>query len=741
MTITTARRICPLCEACCGLLVESADGRLTKVRPNADDVFSKGYSCVKGLNLAAIDNDPDRLRRPMIREHGELRDASWDEAFALIAKRLPEIIEVDRNACAVYLGNPYAHNLDLQLYGSALLSALRTRSLYSAATIDSMPRNAANGLMYGTGFGIPVPDIARTQFLLVLGSNLLISNGSTMSAPGLPDKLRELRRRGGRFVVVDPVQTRTTRLADQHVAIRPGADAYLLMAMISVLADDGSIRLRAAEGLVEGLNEVLELAAPFTPEAVADRCGIPAVAIRDLARELTAADSAAVHARIGANTQEFGTVTSWLVDVLNVITGNLDRPGGVMFALPPAGGANTRAAKNGGWPHSRWATRVRGARELQGEVPLACLAEEIETPGAGQVRALVTIAGNLARSAPNSARLEKAFGQLEFMVCVDNYLNETTRHADVILPGPRMTTRGHFDIVINQTASHNAARYSPVLDSVGEGELSEREIMLRLAAIVRGNYSDFDLDAADAAMALDQARRLPLPDGVTPELAVQATGSHRGNERLLDLMLRSGPYGDGFGEPTNGLTLQKLIEHPDGVDLGPPRSRLPEVLRTASGRIELAPELLVADVERLRARLDSPPPETVLVGRRQMRGMNSWLHNSVPATSSSGCTLFVHPQDAERLGLADGGVAMVSSAVGSLEAEVEITDAVPPGVVSLPHGWGHSGNDTRLARAGRSPGVNVNLLTDDETCEAVTGTPYYSGIPVTLKRPRDRSRS
>ena len=720
--MTPARRICPLCEACCGLLVDVDGGRLSTVRPNPDDVFTKGYSCVKGLNLAEIDNDPDRLIRPMVRVAGELRDTSWADAFALIADRLPPLIADDRDACAVYLGNPFAHNLDLQLYGSALLSALRTRSLYSAASVDSMPRNAANGLIYGTGFGIPVPDIARTQLLVLLGSNPMVSNGSTMSAPNLPGKLRDLRRRGGRLVVVDPVRTRTTRVADQHLPIRPGADAYLLMALICVIAAEGRIRLRAADGLVDGLDDVLRLAEPFTPEVVADRCGIAADVIRNLARELATTDRAAVHARIGANTQEFGTISSWLVDVLNVITGNLDREGGVMFALPPAGGPNTRAGKPGGWPHSRWATRVRGARELQGELPLACLAEEIETPGAGQVRALITIAGNIARSAPNSARLERAFGQLEFMVCVDNYLNETTQHADVILPGARLVTRGHFDTVINQTASHNVARYSSPLDGLRPDELSEREIMLRLAAIVRGDPGEFDIDAADEATALTQARRLPLPLGVTPERAV-ADSPHRGNERLLDLMLRSGPY---------GLTLDDLLARPDGIDLGAPQPRLPEVLRTASGRVELAPDLLVADVERLRAGLDAPAPDLVLVGRRQQRGMNSWLHNAIAPTRSSRCTLFVHPDDAERFGLTDGRPATVTSATGQLDAVVEVSAAVPPGVVSLPHGWGHDATDARLGVATREPGANVNLLTDDEACEAVTGTPCYTGVPVVL---------
>ena len=721
--MTTGKRICPLCEACCGLLLEIDDGAIVRVRPDPDDVFTHGFSCVKGLNLGAIEDDPDRLRTPMVRIGGTLREVGWDEAFQAVADRLPPLIADDRNACAVYLGNPFAHNLDLQLYGSALLSALRTRNLYSAATIDSMPRNASAGLMFGTGYGIPVPDIARTELLVVIGSNLLVSNGSTMSAPNLPEKLRDLRRRGGRLVVIDPVRTRTAKIADTHLAVRPGADAYLLMAMVSVIAADGLVRLRAADGLVAGLDEVVALSAPFTPETVAGRCGIDADVIRALAREIATTDRVAVHARIGANTQEFGTISSWLVDVLNVMTGNLDRPGGVMFALPPAGGPNTRAAKPGGWPHSRWSSRVRGAKELQGELPLACLAEEIETPGPGQVRALITVAGNIARSAPNSGRMAEALAHLDFLVCIDNYLNETTRHADVILPGARQITRGHFDTVINQTASHNVARYSPPLDVTRPGELSEREIMLRLAALLRGDADPFDLDAADDAMASALARRLPLPAGTTSTELV-GSSRHRGSERLLDLMLRTGPY--------PGLTLDRLLERPDGIDLGPPQPRLPEVLRTPTGMIELAPTLVVDDVARLRAGLDVPAPDLVLVGRRQVRGMNSWLHNSVPATRSSGCTLFVNPVDADRMDLGDGDATVVSSVTGTLTAVVEITDEVPAGVVSLPHGWGHGATGSRLSVADRQPGSNVNLLTDDVGGDAVTGTPSYTGVPVTL---------
>jgi formate dehydrogenase len=725
----TTTRICPLCEACCGLDVTVDGERITAVRPNPRDVFSHGYACPKGLALASLDADPDRLRTPLVRDGGGWREVSWHDAFAAVDRALPPLLAAHgSNACAVYLGNPYGHNLDLQLYGPALLSALRTRNLFSAASVDSMPKHLATGLMFGTGFGIAVPDIDRTDHLLVLGSNLLVSNGSTMSAPGLPQRLRALRRRGGRLVVVDPVRTRTAAAADEHIPIRPGADAYLLLAMVAVIAEDDLVRLRAVDGLVDGLDTVLELAAGFPPEAVADRCGIPADVIRRLARDLARAERAAVHARIGTTTQEFGTLCSWLVDVLNVVTGNLDREGGAMFALPPAGSATTRPATGAGWPHGRWTSRVRKAPELQGELPLACLAEEIDTGGEGRVRALITVGGNPARSAPNSARLEQALGRLDFMVSVDTYLNETTRHADVILPAPRLATRGHFDLVINQTAVRNAARYSPPLLARAPGERGEDEIMLRLASIAAGTGPRPDLRAADDALAHRAARRA----SADPVIALAAVAPRTGAERLLDIALRAGPYGDRFGDEPDELTLDRLLAAPDGIDLGPLRPRLPGALRTPTGRIDLAPSLIVTDVERLRAGLSAPRPDLVLVGRRQMRGMNSWLHNALPLTRSGRCTLQVNPADATTAGLSDAGRAVVRSTTAEVEAEVEITDGVPPGVVSLPHGWGHDGGDLRLSSAVAEPGVNVNDLTDDLACEPLTGTPYFTGVPVTL---------
>lgn len=725
--------ICPLCEAGCGLTVQLEGQHLSGVRPNADDVFSKGYACPKGLALDAVVADRDRVTEPMLRVGDGWDTCTWTEAFDAIQARLVPLLDGGRDSCAVYLGNPFGHNLDLQLYGPGLLSALSSRNVYSAASLDTMPTNMANGLVFGTSFGIPVPDIARTELLLVLGSNLLVSNGSLMSAPGLPGKLRELRRRGGRLVVVDPVRTRTAAAADEHLVIRPGADAYLLAALVNVLAEEGLVRLRRAEHHVAGLDEVLHALALFTPEAVAGRCGLAAPTIRRLARELAGADRAVVHGRIGTSTQEFGTLASWLVDVLNVVTGNLDREGGAMFSLPPAGAPNTRPARPGaGWPHGRWKSRVRGAPELQGELPTACLAEEIEHPGAGRVRALITVAGNPARSVPNSARLEAALDGLDLMVSVDSYLNETTRHADVVLPAPRLITRGHFDILGNQTASHDAARYSAPLVPPAPHERAESEIMLRLAAIARGVGWRIDLEKADDELAEKTARRFCTPLGLDPAEALRAVAPRRGSERLLDLHLRTGPYGDRFGR-RDGLTLDRLLDRPDGIDLGPLRPRLPDVLRTPSGRIELAPPEILADVGRLRAGLHTPAPSTVLVGRRQLRGMNSWLHNAVPPTGSGRCTLHICADDADRTGVADGDTVLVRTGVGSVHVPVEVTESIGPGVVSLPHGWGHTGPGLRITTAERAPGVNVNVLLDDTRCEPLTQTPLFTAVPVEVR--------
>jgi anaerobic selenocysteine-containing dehydrogenase len=732
---TTVFRTCPLCEATCGLELTIRDGAVTRIRGDEDDVFSRGFICPKGTTLGHLHDDPDRLRGPMVRRDGRLRAATWEEAFAEVARRLPPVMQRHgRNAVAVYLGNPTVHNLSGLLYGRVLLRALGTRNLFTASTVDQRPKEISSALLFGTMLTHAVPDLDRTSYLLLLGANPYESNGSLATAPDWPGRLRRIRERGGRFVVVDPKRTRTAEHASEHVPIRPGSDAHLLLAMVNTLFSEGLVDLgdRVRE-FVSGVDAVERLARDFTPEAVAPLCGIGAATIRRLARELAAAPSAAVYGRTGTCTQAFGTIASWLVDVLNVLTGNLDRPGGAMFPKPAAGAPNTLGAPRHGRETriGRWRSRVRGLPETFGELPVACLAEEIGTPGEGQVRALITVAGNPALSAPNSGHLQRALGSLEFMVCVDFYVNETTRHADVILPPPSPLARGHYDLGFYLFSLRNVANYSPPSLPLEPGQLDEWQILCKLALAAQGLGPDADPALADDAairVLVDQAVGDPSSpfhqrqtDDVLAELAPRT-----GPERILDFMLRAGPY---------RLTLDTLLEHPHGVDLGPLEPRLPEVLRTPSGMVELAPEPLVADVERLRASLagthDHDDGTLVLIGRRHLRSNNSWMHNLEPlARGKARCTLQVNPADAARLGLTDSGTARVSSRTGTLVASVEVTDAITAGVVSLPHGWGHGLPGSAMAVARAHPGVNSNLLADDEHYDELSGNAVLNGIPV-----------
>ncbi len=740
----TAFRTCPLCEATCGLALTFDGDRPVAVRGDADDVFSHGFLCPKGAALTQLHDDPDRVRTPLIRDGDGFRAASWDEAFRLIDERLTPILQADRNAVAVYLGNPGAHNLASMLYGRVLLRALSTRNVFSASSVDQLPKQMASALMFGTGTTLAVPDVDRTDHLVILGANPLASNGSLMTAPDMRGRLRALRDRGGKLVVIDPRRTRTAELADEHHFIRPGTDAQLLFAIVHVLLDEGLARpAPRVAALCDGLPELPALAAPFTPEAVAGVCGIAAGEIRRLARELAVAPTAAVYGRIGTCTQEFGTLASWLVDVLNVLTGNLDQEGGAMFPLAAAGHSNASGApgRGRGARFDRFASRVRGLGERFGELPVVCLAEEIETPGEGRVRALVTLAGNPVLSTPNSDRLDAALEGLDFLVSLDVYVNETTRHADVILPAPSPLRRSHYDLILYQFAVRNVANYSPPALEPEPDLPDEWVTLLRLTGIAAGLGPRADVAALDETVARALAGR-EVGDAFSPlhgrpiEQVLAALEPRVGPERLLDLLLRAGPYGDGFGSgaATGTLSLAALEAAPHGIDLGPLKPRLPDVLRTPSGRIELAPEAIVADVPRLRASLAAPAGDgPVLIGRRHLRSNNSWMHNlPMLVRGRSRCTLHVHPDDAARYGLIDGGQARLASRTGTAHAEVEVTDEVMPGVVSLPHGWGHAGERTRQSVAAAHAGTNSNVLADELFIDTLSGNAVLNGIPVTL---------
>ncbi|MGC9406416.1 molybdopterin-dependent oxidoreductase [Streptomyces sp. DZ1-3] len=738
----TALRICPLCEATCGLALTIDGTEVTAARGDRDDVFSHGFICPKGASFGAVDSDPDRLRAPLVRKDGELREAGWEEAFDAVAAGLRAV--ADRHgphAVGVVLGNPNVHTVAGGLYPPVLLAALGTRSLFTASTVDQMPKHVSSGLLFGDANAIPVPDLDRTDHLLLIGANPLESNGSLCTAPDFPGRLKALRARGGTLTVVDPRRTRTAKLADRHVAIRPGTDALLLAAIVHVLYEEDLVDLGALAPHVLGVDEVRAAVRDFTPEAVAAACDVEAGVTRALARELAAAPTAAVYGRIGSCTVPHGTLASWLVDVLNILTGNLDRPGGALFPQAATDRTPRPAGPGRGFALGRWTSRVGGHPEAKGELPLSALAEEIDTatgPGTGTpVRALITIAANPVLSAPDGDRLDKALDSLDFMVSVDPYLGETSRHADVVLPPPPPAQSPHHDFAFNTLAVRNQVRYTRPAVPLEPGRMAETEILARLTLAATGRHGT-DPAAVDA-MVIEQTLGKSVRDPHSPvhgrdpgDLAARLTGEN-GPERRLDLMLRLGPYGDGFGARPDGLTLERLLAHPHGIDLGPLRPRLPQPLKTRSGKVELLPEPIAGDLPRLRQALAERPAGLVLVGRRHLRSNNSWMHN-IPALTggSNRCTLHVHPDDAGRLGVSAAQPVRLQGPGGEVTVPAEITDSVRPGVVSLPHGWGHDRPGTRQTHAATEPGVNVNQLLDGSLLDPLSGNAVLNGVPVKL---------
>jgi anaerobic selenocysteine-containing dehydrogenase len=750
----TALRICPLCEATCGLTLTIEGTTVTGARGDRDDVFSRGFICPKGASFGAVDADPDRLRTPLVRRGGELREATWEEAFDAVAAGIRPVVErYGPHAVGIVLGNPNVHTMAGALYPPVLIGALGTRSLFTASTVDQMPKHVSSGLLYGDAGAIPVPDLDHTDHLLLIGANPLESNGSLCTAPDFPGRLKALKARGGTLTVIDPRRTRTARLADRHIAVRPGTDALLLAATAHVLFAEDLVDVGDLAPHLHGLGELRDALRDFTPEAVAEACDVDADVPRVLARELAAAPTAAVYGRIGSCTVPHGTLASWLVDVLNILTGNLDRPGGALFPQAATDKTPRPAGPGKGFALGRWHSRVSKHPEAKGELPLSALAEEIDTAteDGEPIRALVAIAANPVLSAPDGDRLDKALAALDFMVSVDPYLNETSRHADVVLPPPPPAQSPHHDFAFNTLAIRNQVRYTRPAVPLEPGRMAETEILARLVLAV----SDWGLPcsseaeslgkhgaepAAVDAMVIDQTLGKAVQDPHSPvhgrdprALAAQLTGEN-GPERRLDLMLRLGPYGDGFGAREDGLTLEKLLAHPHGIDLGPLRPRLPQPLRTRTGKVELLPGPIAADLPRLTRAMAERPAGLVLVGRRHLRSNNSWMHN-IPALTggTNRCTLHIHPDDAERLGVRDGAPVRIKGAGGAVTAEAEVTDGVRRGVVSLPHGWGHDRPGTRLRHAAADPGVNVNQLLDGSLLDPLSGNAVLNGVPVELE--------
>ncbi|RLB47032.1 MAG: molybdopterin oxidoreductase family protein [Deltaproteobacteria bacterium] len=715
---TTHYRTCNLCEAMCGIEVEIDGEEVVSIRGDEQDVFSRGHVCPKATALKDLYDDPDRLRQPVRRVGDRWEPMSWDDAFTEVVDRIEKIQDDHgRDAVGVYLGNPNAHNFGTLVFGPPFLRTLGSKNRFSATSCDQLPLMMASYFMYGHQLLFPVPDVDRTDFMMLIGANPLASNGSIMAAPGIKKRLEAISKRGGKVVVIDPRRCETARVADEHVFIQPGTDALFLLGLLHEVCAPG-IDLGRISDSVKNADRILEIAKAYPPEQTEAITGVPADTVKRLARELRAAPKGVLYGRVGACTQEFGGLCMWLINVLNAVTGNLDEPGGSMFPSPAIDVRATAGGFGAGrGSFGRWKSRVRGFPEFGGELPASVMAEEMLTEGDGRIHAMITIAGNPVLSTPNGDQLDRGYASLDFSVSIDFFINETSRHADIILPPVSPIQRSHYDLALYLTSVRNVSKYSPAPFPLKDDELDDWQILTeltsRLAARRHGKLSKQYLIARASQKA--------------------------GPERVLDLGLRLGAYGKRFNPFGTGLSLGQLKKNPHGIDLGPMQSNLAEMLPDKHGPVDLAPDIFVGDLDRLRARFLAPGAvpndgQLLLIGRRQLRSNNSWMHNSQRLMKGkSRCTVMINPEDAERLGVKSGDQVTLRSRVGQVTAPAEITGDMMAGVVSLPHGFGHGRDGVQLDVATSHPGVSVNDLTDDQLMDELSGNAAFSGVPVTLK--------
>ncbi|MGH3647165.1 MAG: molybdopterin-dependent oxidoreductase [Micromonosporaceae bacterium] len=698
---------CNLCEAICGLEFTVEAGTVTSVRGDEKDPLSRGHICPKALALSDVYADPDRLRQPVKRVGDEWQEIGWDEAYRLVADRLAAVrAEHGASAVGIYLGNPNVHNYGSLTHGLTLLRELGTKNRFSATSVDQLPHQLVAWQLYGHQLLLPIPDIDRTSYFLVFGANPMASNGSLMTVPDVKRRLDDLGKRDGKLVVFDPRRTETAARADEHHFVRPGTDAALLFALLHVIFAEG---LDTPVPYADGLAAVREAVADFTPERAAEVTGVEAETITRIAREYASADGAVCYGRMGVSTQRFGVLSQWAIQLLNIVTGNLDRAGGALVTNPAVDLVGSGLAGRGHL--GKWHSRVRGLPEFGGELPVATLAEEIATPGEGRIRALITVAGNPVLSTPNGGQLDIALSTLDFMVSVDIYLNETTRHADLILPPTSALEHDNYDLAFHALAVRNTARYTPAILPAPATSRHDWQI---IGGLVRAY------------------RRALRRHGVKPR-GSWLTRLSRGlalrlrPDQLVGLGLRRGPY---------QLSMGRLRREPHGVDLGPLRPSFPGKLFTKDKRIHCAPALLTEALDAAREELLAAPADGQLrlIGRRHLRSNNSWMHNFERLTKGKQRNqLLAHPSDLEARGLSDGQRVRVRSRTGEVEIEVAATSDLMPGVVSLPHGWGHGRSGTRLRVAARTPGVSINDLTDDGYLDTVSGNAALNGVPVTIE--------
>ena len=690
----TEYRACNLCEAICGLEFKLDGETITSIRGDDADPFSRGHICPKAVALKDIHEDPDRLRRPLKRNGPDWVEIGWDEAFEHAASGIAALIQQHgNNAVGFYAGNPSVHNLGHLLGIQQLARLMKTRSAFSASSVDQLPQQLTSLLMFGHQFLIPIPDIDRTDYFLILGGNPIASNGSMMTVPDVARRLKAIRARGGKVVVIDPRHTETAEVASEHHFIRPGTDAALLMALLNVIRAESLVKLNAALPL-KNLDAAFAAIAHVTPELAATVTGIGADEIKRIAREFAQSRTAIAYGRIGACIQPFGTVAQWLVQLLNIVTGNLDREGGTLPTTPviPITGPGTRPGH-----YAQWKSRVSGRPESSGELPVATLAEEILTPGEGRIHGLVTTCGNPVLSTPNGRQLDRAFESLDFMLCIDIYLNETTRHADLILPPTSALNHDHYDLIFNAFAVRNVTRYNTAFWSRPADERYDWEIFSGIGARL--------------------AQKLGREFTAMPEL-----------KQVIGGMLKK----SGNRE---GTTLESLEAAPHGIDLGALKPSLSTRIETADRQIDCAPAPMLADMARFNAELLGGNSSSMrLIGRRHVRSNNSWMHNYHRLVKGKPRhQLMMHPDDLAAHGLTSGQLVELSSRVGKLQVPVEATTDVMPGVVCLPHGWGHDREGTRLGIAGAQEGASYNDISDDTFLDAISGNAALNGLPVEIR--------
>jgi len=709
---------CNLCEAICGLEIQLENGQVKSIKGDKNDPLSQGHICPKAVALQDIYNDPDRLRQPIKKTDKGWQPVSWKQAFDDVASGLSSIQKKHgNNSVAVYLGNPTVHNLDAMLFGPMFFRTLKTKSRYSATSVDQLPEQLVSLKMFGHSLLIPLPDLDRTNFHIIFGANPVVSNGSLMTAPGVTKRLKGIRERGGKIVVVDPRKTETAAIADQHLFIKPGTDVLMLLGMLHVVFSENLQTLGTVADFTDGLDAISKLVMDYPPERTAELTGVDADTLKILVREFCDTPGASCYGRIGVSTQQFGSLSQWLITVFNIVTGNLDIAGGTMFSTPAvdilAQGKKKSAKTKKGFADNF--TRLRKLPDFNGEFPVAALAEEIQTPGDGQIRALVTGAGNPVLSTPNGNQLDTALGGLDFMVSIDIYLNETTRHANIILPPLVTLERSQYDVAFHALAIRNGAKYSLPVFKPDKTQRSDARIFLELAWRMKsGNW-----------LSKSAGR---LKKTILPRL---------GNQWIINKQLKKGPY-----YQSHGLDIKKLKKSPHGIDLGPMQPCLPERLFTSDKHIDLAPDIFLAEMQQLAKKLlinkaapATPEFDLRLIGRRDPRTCNSWLHNSYRMVKGKNrCLALINPNDASKRDISDGDMVRVTSRVGSVDIVAAISEEIMPGVISIPHGWGHDMDGVALSIASQHAGINTNILTDDQFLDTLSGNAALNGVPVSLSK-------